>query len=72
MKELIEELNVVRQVRQSVCEEWTRLEIGWVKVNYDGAFSKGSSKDMERSVGIGIIIRDEAGEVLCIWFIIYI
>ena len=38
---------------------WKNLEVGWIKVNYDRAFSAKKEEGVKGDVGIGVILRDE-------------
>ncbi|KAG2587723.1 hypothetical protein PVAP13_5NG166162, partial [Panicum virgatum] len=43
----------------AIWEAWSAPDVGWVKINVDGAYMEDSGE-----AGIGVIIRDSSGQVL--------
>jgi ribonuclease HI len=48
-------------IADSIIPRWKRPPAGWLKINTDGAISA-----LESSAGAGIVVRDDAGEVVMV------
>lgn len=72
IRKAIEDFEVYREAQETSCGQksstvrtetrevrWKKPEVGEVKVNWDAAFNQKTMK-----MGVGIVIRDEKGEVL--------
>ena len=65
----LENINSERKVGKEVKEdkggrEWKRLVDGWVKINCDGAYKIMQGNEKENEAGIGVVIRNEKGEMI--------